>query len=51
MRFFKRFFKLIKYVLIFIVIKSMIQQIDLSENNLKSIVEKIEHNISIAKPK
>lgn len=43
----KGFFKLIKYILIFIVIKYMIEQVDISDNNfIENIIDKIEHTIN-----
>ena len=47
--FIRGFFKLIKYGLMFIIIKLIIEQAILGENfdSISNIIEKIEHNIKI----
>ena len=50
MKLIKIFFKLIKYTLIFLVIKFMIQQAVLDNNNstnIQNLIEKIQNTINI----
>ncbi len=54
MKFIKTFFKLIKYVLIFLAIKFIIQQTVLDNNNLiniQNLIDKIQNTINIDNPK
>ncbi len=54
MKLIKIFFKLIKYALIFLVIKFMIQQAVLDNNNstnIQNLIEKIQNTINIDNPK